>query len=525
MHDRGQVTQQPQLPAKDPLPLSELRIDPAQGLLSNGRDSIVVGQRGAAILSVLRDRVDEAVPKHDLIDAGWPGYVIEDGSLSVQIASLRRAMERLMGGTRWIVTVPRVGYRLLPAPLPLDRSSIGRWDMPTIAVLPMAVMPAQDQDALADAIVLADTLTAVLSLHGGLAVAPRSAARLYADTRIGTSGIAADLGVRYLIEGSLTHRGKAGRVSLQLADALQGRVIWAERFDLAEDGGLGGFDRIAGRLVDEIDVLLVRGEEVRTGYCAARNLQAWTHYIRGLGHAYWPRRDLKWGHEMVLALTEWTRALEADPEDPQLLATLGAGHAVLASFASDLQATASFAEAAGYLDAALARAPDQPLALAFMALIHSEQGRLADGAALARQAVRHAPHAPAVAVVASVALFSDGATKEALAAVDRALEAAQFFPQILIPLLARTYRNGGRLTEAIRLLEEFDRDQPKFDCRELVMAYAQAGLLDEAVNAATRLLLREPSFTIGGWLVSQQTKNPEIVRRDGALLRAAGLPE
>lgn len=525
MPDRGQLPNPLGGATEHPMPLSELQIDSEQGVLSNGRDTVVVGQRGAAILSVLRERVDEAVPKHDLIDAGWPGYVVEEGSLSVQIASLRRAMERLMGGALWIVTVPRVGYRLLPAPLSDDRDGSGRWAIPTLAILPVTVLPASGADIAADAVVLADTLTAVLSVHGGLSVAPRSAARLYAETRMGTSGIAGDLGVRFLVEGSLTHRAGQYRVSLQLADAVLGRVIWSDRFDLSAGAPLDAMDAIAGRLVDEIDTLLVRGEEVRTGYPAARNLAAWTHYIRGLGHAYWPRRDLKWGHEMSLAIAEWERALALDPDHPALLATLGAGHAVLSALDGDHDAAAAFVQAAGYLDRALTLAPDQPLALAYKALLESEMDRFDAASDLARRAIRLAPHAPAVCTAAGFALCAGAAVDEAVSAVERALTKTPYFAPILTPPLARIYRSAGRLSEAIRMLEEIDRDQPKFDCRELVICYMQAGQTEEAVNAATRLLLRTQGFTIRGWRATQHRRDEEAIHRDMDALRAAGLPE
>jgi TolB-like protein len=507
-----------------PMPLSALVIDRGQGILSNGRDTLVVGTRGATILSTLRDRLNEAVPKHVLMEAGWPGYIVEETSLLVQIASLRRALERLLGGTRWIVTVPRVGYRLLATPLASDRALPGRWEPPTIAVLPLSVLTSPP-DGVVDAVALADTMTTVLALHGGLAVAPRSAARLYAESRIGTSGIAADLGVRYLVEGSWLARGAQVRVSLQLADAIQGRVIWSERFDMPADDAFAAQDGIAARLVEEVDVLLVRGEEARIGYSSARNLTAWTHYIRGLAHAYWPRRDLKWGHEMALAIAEWKLALDLDPDSAALQAALGAGYSVIASYGTFGAVEENVLLAVRHLQAALDIDPEHPIALAFMGLILSEQDRFAEGAELARRAIRLAPHAPVVCGVAGVALCAAGADDEAVTAVDRSIAASPFFPTILGVPVARAYRAGGKLAEAIRVLEDLDRDQPKFDCRELVLAYMQAGRQEDAINAATRLLMREPGFTVTGWLATQHRMDTEAIRRDAEALRIVGLPE
>lgn len=517
-------TKDPSGADRHPLPLSSLQIDGAAGTLSNGADRLVVGVRGTAILSVLKAHLGDAVPTQTLIDAGWPGYIVEEGSLSVQIASLRRALERLLGGTRWIVTVPRVGYRLVASASAMNHAGPGRWEPPTLAVLPLAIHSADPAAAVA-AGALGDTLTSVLALHGGLSVAPRSTAQLYGGSQLGIAGIAADMGVRYLIEGGWQDGGTRPRVTLHLADAVQGRVIWAERFDFDPDDPLAFQDRIAARLTEEIDVLLVRGEEARIGYLPSRNLAAWSHYIRGLGHAYWPRRELKWGHEMLLAIGDFEKALALDPDSPALLASLGAAHAVLAAYGNEVPPQQAMAQAMGYFAAALERDADQPIALAFLALARSEQDRFDEAAALARQALKRAPHAPAVSAVAAVALCAAGAAGEAVAAVDRALAASPFFPSIYGIPLARAWRSAGRVTEAIRLLEDLDSEQPKFDCRELVLAYKQAGRHDDAVNAATRLLLREPGFTVTGWLATQHRADRKAIRQDAEALRAVGLPD
>src|SRR5688572_4284642 len=92
--------------------------DPKTGALSREGKAIAIGTRGASLLAALLEADGAVVGKDALIEAGWPGLTIEEGNLSVQIANLRKAMGPRPDGQDWIVTVPRVGYRLLKAAAP-----------------------------------------------------------------------------------------------------------------------------------------------------------------------------------------------------------------------------------------------------------------------------------------------------------------------------------------------------------------------------------------------------------------------
>ena len=87
-------------------------LDAGRGLLRNGK-SIAVGQRGLALLEALLDAEGEVVTKADLMERAWPGTIVEEGNLTVQIAALRKLLGTTRDGLEWIATVPRVGYRLV----------------------------------------------------------------------------------------------------------------------------------------------------------------------------------------------------------------------------------------------------------------------------------------------------------------------------------------------------------------------------------------------------------------------------
>ncbi len=500
------------------LGLDDLRCDPVTGALATRTDVVQVGPRGARILARLLEQRGQTVPKADLMSAGWGGYIVDDGTLAVEIASLRGALTRLLGGMGWIVAIPHQGYRLSPTSHPTGRKMPGRWEIPTIGVLEMQTA---SDEMTATAAEVTRTVTATLALHAGLSITPAHVAMLVA----GPEGNMADLGLRYLLHSHLQTQGGRWQVSVALLETEGRQPVWAREYagplPLTHDRQ----ERLAAEVVQALDVLLVRGDEARIGYPPTRNLVAWSHYIRGLGHAYWPRQDMLWGHEVTLALAEWTKALAMDPDNPALLATVGAGHAVLAAYPSVVSPAQSAAEAQRHLQAALDRDPDHPVALAFHAMMLSELDRFEVAVEVARRAIRLAPHAPAVTAVAAVALCAAGLPEEAILAIEGTLAATPHFPSIYSPPLARAWRSAGRVEDAIRFLEALNQEPHKFDGRELILAYMQAGRHEDAVNVATQLLLLEPGFTISGWLATQHRVDADAIARDAAALRAVGLPE
>jgi DNA-binding winged helix-turn-helix (wHTH) protein len=96
------------------LTFGPFRLNGASGILLRDGDPLPVGQRGVRLLQALLERRGEVLTKAQLLDAAWPDVAVEEANLSVQIALLRKALGPAPDGGDWIVTVPRVGYRLLP---------------------------------------------------------------------------------------------------------------------------------------------------------------------------------------------------------------------------------------------------------------------------------------------------------------------------------------------------------------------------------------------------------------------------
>lgn len=89
-----------------------LRLHPDAGVLTRDGNPTVLGPRAVAVLKILVERANEYVPKDRIIDAAWPGVVVEEGNLAVQITAIRRVLAQA-GGKRWIETLARRGYRFV----------------------------------------------------------------------------------------------------------------------------------------------------------------------------------------------------------------------------------------------------------------------------------------------------------------------------------------------------------------------------------------------------------------------------
>jgi DNA-binding winged helix-turn-helix (wHTH) protein len=100
-------------------------LDTAGGVLRRDGQPISLGQRGLALLEALLDADGQPVGKDRLLERAWPGSIVEEVNLTVQIAALRKALGTAPDGREWIVTVPRVGYRL-PRPAALTEGRLNR---------------------------------------------------------------------------------------------------------------------------------------------------------------------------------------------------------------------------------------------------------------------------------------------------------------------------------------------------------------------------------------------------------------
>lgn len=232
-------------------------IQPAARVLLEAGNAVNLGARAFDVLVCLVERRDRVVAKEELIELIWPGLVVTDNNLNVQIAGLRKLL-----GAQSVQTVQGRGFRFmlgvrelaaapatrLPAadvagvtnPAPdfdrrMPKIDLSLSDVPSIAVLPFLNLSNDpQQDYFADGIT--EDITTELSRFKALFVISRNSSFSYKGRAVDVRTVSRELGVRYVVEGSVRRADQRVRVAAQLIDAFTGNHLWAEKYDrLLED--------------------------------------------------------------------------------------------------------------------------------------------------------------------------------------------------------------------------------------------------------------------------------------------------
>jgi TolB-like protein/Flp pilus assembly protein TadD len=243
--------------------------DVNRGTLFRDGTAVNVGHRGLGILNALLKAHGQVVTKLELMDAAWPGTIVEESNLSVQIAALRKLLGTTTDGTEWIMTVPRVGYRfagavatddgLLRHAAALEPPDYGR--RPSLAVLPFAnLSPDPEQAYFADG-VTEDIITALSRLRWFFVTSRHTSFALKGRT-VDIKEIGQELDVQYILYGSVRKSGRQIRVSAQLTDARTAHQLWADRYDVELDNSFTVQQKIAEQVAGAIEPELLKTESV-----------------------------------------------------------------------------------------------------------------------------------------------------------------------------------------------------------------------------------------------------------------------
>src|SRR6476659_5887272 len=214
----------------------QFRIMPRGGLMAGNRE-VRLTPKALALLSFLAKHPNAVVTKDELFAAVWPNTDVGDAALVTCIQELRKALRDNARRPRYIETLHRRGYRFIgktsagqPADDATQAAALQLPDRPSIAVLPFTNMSEDpDQEHFADGIT--EDLITGLSRIRWLFVIARNSTFVYKHRAVDVKQVARELGVRYVLEGSVRRAGSQLRISAQLIDATSGAHHWAERYD------------------------------------------------------------------------------------------------------------------------------------------------------------------------------------------------------------------------------------------------------------------------------------------------------
>lgn len=473
--------------------------DRGSGTLWEGDELAAIGGRAAAVLAALADADGGVVTKAELLQRGWPDVIVEEGNLAVQIANLRKTLGTRPDGEEWILTVPRVGYRLLREAAPAGGAS-GR---PSIAVLPFANLSSDpEQDYFVDGMV--EDLIMALSRFRSFAVVARNSSFAYRGRTVDARQVTRELGVRYLLEGSVRRDGAQVRVAVRLIEGETGAHLWADHLDDRLEEVFDFQDRVTESVIGLIEPQLRQAEIERSRRKRPENLDAYDLYLRALPLMQGARLVRLEHFSQAIELLE--RAIVLDPGFAQAL--------IHAAWAHELRLTRGGTAPDGVDDAAeaialveralLADGNDAVVLVLGGIILITVKGDRERGLALIRRAVALNPNSLLVANVAGYAHFFCGNYDEAIASHSRFLQLGPGLPDAFWSLngIARSHLAAGRPEEALvwGLRGLAASSGVDFGYCVVAAAYAHLGRAEEAEETLARALEIWPQLTIAGLL-------------------------
>jgi TolB-like protein len=315
--------------------------------LRRGTSLVPVQPQVFDLLEYLIRNRERVVSKDDLIAAVWGGRIISESALSSRINAARTAIGDCGEQQRLIRTLPRKGVRFVgtlqveqrtapvPAPNSAEQPKRLSADRPSIAVLPFQNMSGDpSQDYFADGMV--EEIITALSRIRWLFVIARNSSFTYKGRAADVKLVGRELGVLYVLEGSVRKAGNRVRITAQLLDATTGAHLWADRFDATLEDIFDLQDNVASSVAGIIEPTLQAAEHHRSIHRPTTDLTAYDLYLRS-------RVDLgSWEKDRVMrALDLVERALEQDPNyGSALAAAIGCQNIIyLSGWTSDFEAT------------------------------------------------------------------------------------------------------------------------------------------------------------------------------------------
>ncbi len=437
---------------------------------------------------------------------------MSDSTLTSRINAARKAVGDSGEEQKLIRTIARKGFRFVgdvhvPPAEPTDaapsheppRPALPLPDRPAIAVLPFTNMtddPAQEyfSDGISE-----DIITALSKLRWFFVIA-RNSSFIYKGKAVHLKQVAAELGVGYVVEGSVRKVGDRVRITAQLNDAATGSHIWAERYDRDLADVFAVQDEITEAIVAAIEPQLYAAENFRARRKPPDSLDAWDLVMRALSH-YW--RVTRQDNVVAQALLE--KATAIDPHYGRAFGLLATSHTFSAHMGwQDMASTAPVAERAAAA-ATLADSED-PWAHFALGCVYLFARRFDDSLAEFEWALRLNPNFSMAQGYYGLTLAYCGRWQEASAAAQRALRLSPHDPLAAIYCGIASYAQfvGRNYDEAMRLAREGIRQRADFvgAHRVLTAAAGMAGQRAVAAAALQELRRAQPNISLG-WIARQ----------------------
>jgi TolB-like protein len=503
-------------------------LDAGRRELRRGSEPVAVEPQVFDLLIYLVQNRDRVVSKDDLIASIWGGRIVSESTLTSRINAARKAVGDSGEDQKLIRTIPRKGLRFVgdvrthphgneqahavdPMPPGIrepSRPALPLPDRPAIAVLPFTNMSGDpEQEYFSDGI-SEDIITALSKLRWFFVIA-RNSSFIYKGKAVHMKQVAEELGVGYVVEGSVRKAGDRVRITAQLNDVATGSHIWAERYDRGLADLFAVQDEITEAIVAAIEPQLYAAENFHAQRKPPDSLDAWDLVMRALSH-YW--RVTRQDNLVAQALLE--KATAIDPGYGQALGVLATSHTFSAHMGwADMAKSAPIAERSAL--AAILVDSEDPWAHHALGCAYLFTRRFEDSLAEFELALRLNPNFSMAQGYYGLALSYSGRWQEAIVAASRALRLSPRdpFSAVYCGIAAYAHFIGRDYDEAIRLAREGIRQRGDFvgAHRVLTAAAGMAGQPDVAGAALGELRRAQPNISLA-WIAEHMPIRDEAER-------------
>lgn len=483
---------------------------------------------------LIRNR-ERVVSKDELIGAIWSARVISDEALTTRLNVVRNAIGDTGQQQRLIKTLPRKGFRFIGDVQEASGSegavvagdpvpTLTLPDKPSIAVLPFTNLSSDpEQEYFADGMV-EDIITG-LSRSTTLFVIARNSTFTYKGKPVDIKQVGRELGVHYVLEGSVRKAGKRIRVTAQLIDASTDVHIWADRFDSDLEDIFDLQDRLTSNVVGAISPPLERAEIERAHRKPTENLQAYDYYLRAQFLTYQNTREAN-----VEALRLAKIAIALDPSFALAYAFAANTFGQKKGFGWVVDAVQDRVETRQFVERAIQLDKDNPLVLALSGQAYSlvlEEPE--NGVALLTRAVALDPNLLIARNWSGWGNVYLGNFDAAIEQFSAAMRLSPLHPRLFLTQSGMAYALffAGRYEEGLSWATSAIQRQSNYPGaqRTLMANLAMSGRIAEARRACDTLLKTDPTFCISDIAKRTPFRRLEDIEKLSQACRLAGVPE
>jgi adenylate cyclase len=434
----------------------------------------------------------------------WPALVAVIG-LVVGVATLAVWKFYLYSPQVEVASVEKMAF-----PLP---------DRPSIAVMPFTNMSADpEQEFFSDG--LTEEIITALSKVPKLFVIARNSTFTYKGKPVKVKQVAEELGVRYVLEGSVRKAGDKIRITVQLIDALNGHHLWAERYDRNLNDIFAVQDEITKKIIMAMQVKLTEGEQVRAAARATNNLEAYLKYLQA--NEYIHRFNIE-SNTLGKQLAE--EAIALDPEYAWAYKALGRAHMMDVWLGSSKSPKDSIAKAIELVQKAIVLDDIYAEAHGLLGFLYSMTRQYDKALAEAEHAVALNPNSAECHYALGKILVFDGRWEESIPEYKKAIRLNPIPPNTYLWSLGLSYGWTGQYEEAITWCKKAILQEPNSFMAHIMMAvvYGLSGREEEARAEAPEILRINPKFSLEKMAKSLTYRGKGDCERFLDALRKAGL--